>query len=50
MRTLKGIAENSQNLENRVFATALLYLINETVPDDRTTNRIEENIIKAVKD
>ena len=40
MRVLKGIAENSKNVENRVFATALLYLINEVVPKDRTTNKI----------
>ena len=44
MRTLKGIAENSNSVENRVFATALLYLTNEVIPKDRTTSRIEKTI------
>ena len=50
MRVLKGIAENSSDVESKAFATALLYLINETVPEDRTTSRIEENIDSTRKD
>ena len=40
IRVLKGIAENSKNVENKVFAMALLYLINEVIPKDRTTNNV----------
>ena len=48
MSVLKGIVENSKRVESRAFATALLYLVNEIVPEDRTTKRIIENIGKEI--
>ena len=44
MRLLKGIAKNSKDVENKVFATALLYIINEVIPEDRTTEKIVSNM------
>lgn len=46
MRVLIGVVKGSKSVENKAFATALLYLINETVPKDRSTRRIEDELAR----
>ena len=44
MRVLLSMANEEESIEKRTYAIALLYLVNELIPDDRTTKQIIKNI------